>query len=65
MNLKKAREMAGLTLKQVQEKTDVHFSMIQKIETGKRNVSPLLLQRLAELYGVKVEDIEIENVTRW
>jgi len=65
MNLRKARENAKMTLKEVGEATGVHFTTIQNFETGKRNISPLLLQRLAELYGVKVEDIEIDNVTRW
>lgn len=65
MNLRKARENAKMTLKEVGEATGVHFTTIQNFETGKRNISPLLLQRLAELYGVKVEDIKIENVTRW
>lgn len=65
MKLKKARELAGMTLKEVGEATGMHFTTIQNFETGKRNISPLLLQRLAEMYGVKVEDIEINNVTRW
>lgn len=65
MNLKEARELAGMSLREVAKETGAHFSTIQHFESGRKKISPALLQRLAELYEVDVKDIKIDNVTRW
>jgi transcriptional regulator with XRE-family HTH domain len=54
--LKKIREEKGLTIREVAEQIDVHFTYISKIENGK---VPSLekLNKLCDLYGIKVSSL--------
>lgn len=52
--LRKAREEAGLTLRQLAEKTDIAFSHIGRIERGKYNVTLDTLSILAQALGREV-----------
>jgi transcriptional regulator with XRE-family HTH domain len=42
-----ARKQAGLTMTQLAERLDVGLSLISQIESGKRNATPDMLNRLA------------------
>ncbi len=52
--LKKVREKRGLTQAALGEKVGVHQVTIARLETGERNPSMDLLQRLAKALKVKV-----------
>lgn len=52
--LKKIREKRGLTQTALADKVGVHQVTIARIETGERNPSMDLLQRLAKTLRVKV-----------
>lgn len=60
VNLTKARYIAGITQKELAEKTHIYQGDISKIERGSANPSVKTLQRLAEGMGmrVKVEFVE-------
>jgi transcriptional regulator with XRE-family HTH domain len=53
--LKKARTDAGLTQAQVAQKLGSTQSWVSKIEAGELRVEAIWLNRLAKLYGKKVE----------
>ncbi|MDP4087113.1 MAG: helix-turn-helix transcriptional regulator [Bacillota bacterium] len=54
--LKKIREDKGLTVRDVAEQIDVHFTYVSKIENGK---VPSLekLNKLCDLYGIKISSL--------
>jgi HTH-type transcriptional regulator, competence development regulator len=53
---KALRESKGLTLREVERKTEVSNAYLSQLEQGKiRQPSPLTLHKLAELYGVRYE----------
>lgn len=54
--LKKIREDKGLTIRDVAEQIDVHFTYVSKIENGK---VPSLdkLNKLCDLYGIKISSL--------
>lgn len=59
--LKELRERAGLTLRQVEEATQISNSYLSQLETGKINSpSAQSLYILSKLYGVSVETLLIE-----
>lgn len=52
IRLRAARERAGLTLREVEERTGISNAYLSQIESGRiREPSPRMLHRLAELYG--------------
>lgn len=53
--LKKARMEAGLTQGEVAEKLGCSQSWVSKIELGELRVEAIWLNKLAKLYGKKVE----------
>ena len=53
--LKQARVEAGLTQAEVAEKLGSSQSWVSKIELGELRVEATLLNRLAKLYGKKVD----------
>jgi transcriptional regulator with XRE-family HTH domain len=54
--LKSLRNSMGLTLREVEEKSGVSNAFISQLESGKvKQPSPLMLYKLAELYGVPYE----------
>lgn len=59
-NLIKARDLAGMTQKQLAESTGIYQADISKIERGLANPSLSTLKRLADGMGLKLR-IEFEN----
>lgn len=55
--LKNARNLKGLSLREVNKITDISYSHLNMIENGKRNVTPALLRNLAKLYGLDYIDL--------
>jgi len=56
--LKSLRESNSLTLRAVEKKTGVSNALLSQIESGKvKKPSPIVLYKLAELYGVSYEDL--------
>lgn len=55
--LKNARNLKGLSLREVNNLTDISYSHLNMIENGKRNVTPALLRNLAKLYGLDYIDL--------
>lgn len=54
--IKALREAKGLTLREVEKKTEVSNSYLSQLESSKiKQPSPTTLYKLAELYGVKYE----------
>jgi transcriptional regulator with XRE-family HTH domain len=52
IRLRAARERAGLTLREVEERTGISNAYLSQIESGRiKEPSPRVLHRLAELYG--------------
>ena len=60
-NLSKAREISGITQKELAETTGIYQSDISKIERAKANPSVKLLERLAD--GMNME-IKIEFIPK-
>jgi transcriptional regulator with XRE-family HTH domain len=59
-NLKKLRKNKGLTLKQLSEKSGLGLSTLGNFETGRYDMSPGNLEKLAEVLEVSVQEI-LEN----
>lgn len=56
--LREARNAMGLSLRQVQEKTGIHFATIQQIESGRRtSTSPRNIALLARLYHLPLDEV--------
>jgi len=56
--LRKLRKQKGLTLKQVEKAARVSNSFLSQVERGVRNPPrPDILNRLAAVYGVSVQDL--------
>lgn len=55
VNLTKARDIAGMTQKELSPKVSIYQSDISKIERGNANPSVKTLQRLAEGMGMKLK----------
>lgn len=55
VNLTKARDVVGITQKELAEKTHIYQGDISKIERGSANPSVKTLQRLAEGMGMRVK----------
>ena len=56
--IKKARTEKGLTQKALADLSGVPYRSIQDWETGRRNPKDSSLQKIAEVLGVKVEDLK-------
>lgn len=55
---KALREAKGLTLREVEKQTDVSNAYLSQVEKGKvKQPSPLMLHKLAEVYGVPYEQL--------
>lgn len=55
--LKNARNIKGLSLREVNKLTNISYSHLNMIENGKRNVTPALLKNLANLYNLNYIDL--------
>ncbi|MCM4173547.1 XRE family transcriptional regulator [Arenibacter sp. TNZ] len=56
-NIKKLREDKELRQKEVANALDIGYSNYNKIENGNREISVKELQRLAEFYNIKVDQV--------
>ena len=55
--LKNARNIKGLSIREVNKLTNISYSHLNMIENGKRNVTPALLKNLANLYNLDYIDL--------
>lgn len=55
--LRRRRIAAGLNLREAGELAGVDFSMINKLENGKRSAGPHILAALAKAYGCEITDL--------
>lgn len=56
--LKQVRETQGLSLRDVQSKTEISNAFLSQIESGKvKNPSPVMLHKLSTLYRVPYEHL--------
>jgi len=54
--IKALRESKGLTLREVEKKTEISNAYLSQLESSKiKQPSPTTLYKLAELYGIKYE----------
>ncbi len=61
--LKEKRIQRGLSLKDVEEKTDITGSYLNRLENGSRtNPSSIIIKKLGEFYGIQ-EKVIIELAT--
>jgi len=56
-NIKKIREQKGLMQKEVASVADMQASNYSKIESGQRDVSVEALDKIAQFFGMTVDDI--------
>jgi transcriptional regulator with XRE-family HTH domain len=56
-NIKKIREQKGLMQKEVAFVADMQASNYSKIESGQRDISVEALDKIAQFFGVKVDEI--------
>ena len=56
-NLKKLRKSAGLTQEQLAEKAKVSTTYLAYIETGTKRPSLKVINKIAEVLGVKTKDL--------
>src|SRR5439155_27212512 len=55
--LRSARERKGLTLRAVEQATEVSNAYLSQLESGKiKHPSPIVLHKLSQLYGVSYAD---------
>ena len=57
-NIRRLRENAGFTQKNLASFLGVDQSLIAKVEKGERNLSVVLIEKLASLFGVTIEQME-------
>ena len=62
-NIRKLRERAGFTQSNLAQFMHVDQSMVSKIESGDRSLSVSMLEKLATLFGVTVEQLESQADT--
>ena len=60
-NAKKARELSGFSQANVADFLKVDQSLISKFEKGDRSMQSDMLERLANLYGVRIADFMREE----
>ncbi len=61
-NIRVLRENAGFTQSNLAQFMKVDQSLISKVEKGERALSAEMLEKLATLFGVSVEQIENQSV---
>lgn len=62
-NIRTLRDNAGFTQSNLAQFMKVDQSLISKVEKGERGLSTEMLEKLAALFGVTVEQIENQPVT--
>ena len=63
-NIHVLRENAGYTQTTLARFLDVDQSLISKIEKGERSISTEMLEKLAALFGVTVDEMEDDHVSQ-
>ena len=57
-HLKRAREASNLSLRAVEERIGISNAFLSQLESGKvKQPSPLILHKLAQLYGIEYETL--------
>lgn len=62
-NIHVLRENAGYTQTTLARFLNVDQSLISKIEKGERSISTEMLEKLASLFGVTVDEIEYDHIS--
>ena len=62
-NIRALRENAGFTQNHLARFMNVDQSLISKVEKGERTLSVDMLEKLAALFGVTVEQMEVLPIT--
>lgn len=60
--LKKIREDKGLTLREVADKTGIHFTYIGKLENGQHKANLEMINKLCKFYNISVSSLFGETV---
>lgn len=60
-NIRKHRHLRGWTQKQLGEAVDLVKETISRLESGKHNVTVDKLQEIADVLGISMEEICLEN----
>lgn len=60
--IKLARQLAGLTRAELADELCVSDVTVYNYETGRANVPPRKLKKIAKVCGVSFEDLEEDNV---
>lgn len=55
--LRRWRELQGLSIQDVADLSGVSASMLSRVETGHRGLTPLLKARIAKGLGVRIVDV--------
>ena len=61
-NIRKLRDNAGFTQSNIAQFVGVDQSLISKVEKGERNLSADLIEKLAALFAVPVEELENQPI---
>lgn len=61
-NIRKLRESAGFTQANLASFLDVDQSLISKIEKGERAISSAMIEKVSDLFGVTVEQLEQQDI---
>lgn len=56
-NIEKIRREKDLSQEEVAHRADIHQTYLSGVETGKRNPSILVVERIAKALGVEVSEI--------
>ena len=56
-NVRKHRKLAGISQEELAFQCEIDRTYISKVERGVANPSLLILARIAEILGVKIEDL--------
>ncbi|NNU81060.1 helix-turn-helix transcriptional regulator [Halovulum dunhuangense] len=56
-NIQRIRREKDLSQEEVAHRTDIHQTYLSGVETGKRNPSILVVERIAKALGVDVSEI--------
>lgn len=56
--IKSARQCAGISRARLAEELCVSYVMVYNYETGRANVHPRKLKKIAEVCGIEVEELE-------
>lgn len=60
-NIRRLRERAGFTQRCLAQFMHVDQSLVSKVESGDRNLSVNMLEKLATLFGVTAEQMETQG----